>query len=376
MNENFTQQELLHYSRHFNLPGIGMEGQRCLKNARVLYVGAGGLGSSALLYLAAAGVGTLGIIDHDQVEISNLQRQVLYSYDEISHKKIKAAQIRLQKINPFIQIIPYDMRLSHINALEIIRQYDIVADGSDNFITRYIANDACFHLKKPYVYASISQFEGQCSVFTAKNGPCYRCLFAEPPPAHLIPNCAEGGVLGMLPGIMGSIQAVEVIKLLLNIGKPLIGRLLMFNALEMRFHELHITANPTCRLCQYHQAFDALPHHEFESCAADEKFPSEISVIDFYELRQKNKEFVLLDVREPYEYAICNLGGKLIPLRELPNRVTELDPKKYFIVHCKSGGRSQQAMRLLQAHGFLNTSHLAGGIMAWIEKIDPTLTKY
>lgn len=376
MKTHFNQVELLHYSRHFNLPEIGTEGQQHLKNARVLYVGAGGLGSSALHYLAATGVGTIGIVDDDRVDASNLQRQVLYSYDEIGCKKTSAAQKRLQRLNPSIQIILHDTRLSHTNAFEIINQYDVIADGSDNFATRYVVNDACFHLKKPHVYASISQFEGQCSIFTTKQGACYRCLFDAPPALGLIPNCAEGGVLGVLPGIMGSIQATEVIKLILGIGKPLINRLLMFDALEMKFRELSIMPNPECRLCKYHQPFDTLPHHDLESCILNKKDIPNISVTELYELQQRNSDFILLDVREPFEYEICNLGGKLIPLKRLSSRISELDKSKHVIVHCKHGVRSRQAVELLNAHGFTNVSHLTGGIIAWIEKMDPTLMKY
>lgn len=366
MKSEFTQIELAHYSRHFNLPEIGLAGQQRLKEARVLYVGAGGLGSSALLYLVAAGIGTLGIVDDDTVEISNLQRQVLYSYDDIGTKKVEAATKRLQKLNPSIEIKNYALRLSYQNALEIINPYDIVIDGSDNFSTRYLLNDACFHLQKPYIYASISQFEGQCSVFSGGVGPCYRCLFDTPPPPDLIPNCSEGGVLGVLPGIMGSIQATETIKFILNIGKSLIGRLLLFNALEMSFRELNITINPNCRLCQCHQPFDSFATENFSS----------LSVTEFNEFQKNNNNFFLLDVREPFEYKICNLGGTLIPLKELSSRLSELDKNKHIVVHCKHGGRSQQAADFLRKNGFNKVTNLTGGIIEWIEKIDPTLAKY
>lgn len=367
----FTQTERLHYSRHFNLPEIGINGQQRLKAARVLCIGAGGLGSSTLLYLAAAGIGTIGIIDDDCVEASNLQRQVLYSYDDIGEKKVIAAQKRLQRLNPSIAITTHPLRLTQENALELLAQFDVIADGSDNFATRYLVNDACFRLKKPLVYASISQFDGQCSIFNVNDGVCYRCVFDSPPPPHLIPNCAEGGVLGVLPGVLGSIQATEVLKIILGIGKPLINRLLMYNALTMTFQELDITKNPDCRLCNHQET---LPIQD--TCNIDSSTKNEITVEELRELQTTNKEFILLDVREPFEYDICHLNGILIPLKSLPQHIFKLDKNKHIIVYCKHGIRSRYAADYLQQHDFNTVSNLTGGIIEWIDKIDPTMQKY
>lgn len=367
---DFTEPELTHYKRHFLLPEVGTEGQQRLNSSRVLYIGAGGLGSSALLYLAAAGVGTIGIVDDDCIEASNLHRQVLYSYDDIGNLKIDAAKQRLQKLNPHIQIELHPTALKHENALELIKQYDVIADGSDNFATRYIVNDACFHLNKPNVYASISRFEGFCSIFTAKQGPCYRCLFDTQPPPGMIPTCAEAGVLGVLPGILGSIQAAEVIKYILGIGKPLINRLLIFNALNMQFRELAVQPNPDCRLCQHQQSFDTLPDHNNQRCAMN------MNQMSVTELKAIKNQVELIDVREQHEYDICQIGGKLIPLGTLANRMHEIDKNKHVVVHCRSGGRSQQAVQFLLANGFSQVSNLAGGILKWIDEVDPSLTKY
>ena len=412
-------EEILRYSRHFALPQVGLLGQEKLKAARILCVGAGGLGAPLLLYLAAAGIGTLGVIDDDQVELSNLQRQILYSTADLNQKKVTVVKNKLKQLNPNINIITYDKRLTKENALQIIDNYDVIADGTDNFATRYLVNDACFHLKKPNVYASIFQFEGQCSVFDAEKGPCYRCLYDAPPPAGLIPNCAEGGVLGVLPGILGSIQATEVIKLILGKGQPLIGRLLIVDALDMRFQEVVLAINPNCRLCSHHQSFASLPLYEESACehkifsklagvgqqqdvlpqgtdiliSVDEEastdgtplmpttveFPKEsieeVSVQELYALRQEHADFTLLDVREVYEYAICNLGGYLIPLSQLPNRLNELDKHKLCIVHCKAGPRSLQAALLLKQAGF-NVKQLTGGILAWAQEVDNSLLIY
>ena len=312
---SFSQKELLRYSRHFVLDEIGLKGQEKLKFAKVLCVGAGGLGSPLLMYLAAAGVGTLGIVDDDKIDFSNLQRQLLYGTHEVGQKKLKIAKEKLHNLNPNVNVALHPARLMDNNALEIISQYDIVADCTDNFPTRYLVNDACFHLQKPNVYASISQFDGQCSVFCAKNGPCYRCLYDAPPPAGLIPNCAEGGVLGVLPGLLGVMQANETIKLILGIGSPLIGRLLTVDTLSMVFDELEIKQNPDCRLCKHHQPFETLPRIT-SSCAAEAGLTvKQISAKALHQLKSKNNVF-LVDVREPYEYEICNIDGYLIPLRE------------------------------------------------------------
>lgn len=371
-------EELVRYSRHFSLSEVGVAGQEKLKSARVLCIGAGGLGSPLLLYLAAAGIGTIGIIDDDFVDLSNLQRQVLYSTQDVKKKKVDIAKAKLAELNPHINIITYPERLHKKNALGIIQNYDVIADGTDNFPTRYLVNDACFHTQKPHVYASIFQFEGQCSIFNAnRNAPCYRCLYDSPPPAGLIPNCAEGGVLGVLPGIIGTIQAIEVIKLILNIGNPLIGRLLTVDALSMRFQEFEVKQHPDCRLCAHHQAFETLSDYSLISCATAIDNIDEISVNALHQLlRYKKEELILLDVREPHEYAICNLGGMLIPLRELNNKLFELDKKQSYVIHCKSGERSRKAVKLLQEAGFTSVKNLSGGISAWAREIDKNMPVY
>lgn len=377
MNMPFTTEELKRYSRHFTLPEVGTAGQQKLKNARVLCIGAGGLGSPLLLYLTAAGVGTIGVMDNDVVDITNLQRQVLYSTHEVNQKKISAAKAHLNRLNPHVNVITYDQRLTEHNALSILSQYDIIADGTDNFETRYLINDASFHLQKPNVYASIFQFEGQCSVFNAPEGVCYRCLYDSPPPPGLVPNCAEGGVFGVLPGLMGVIQASEVIKLILGIGAPLVGRLLTVDALTMRFQEFKLQRNPECRLCVHQQPFHLLPRYQ-ESCTMtnianehDEITPQQLS-----QLLESKTDFILLDVREPHEYEICNLNGYLIPLGQLSDRLNELDKNKLIVVHCKMGGRGQKAVCLLQEAGFKSVKNLAGGILAWAKQIDPHLPIY
>lgn len=367
-NTLLTQSELSQYSRHFKLPEVGIHGQQRLKNARVLYIGAGGLGSAALMYLAAAGVGTIGIVDDDVIEISNLQRQVIYTQEEVGEKKILAARRRLLKLNSFIQIDCFDTKITAENAITILSQYDVIADGSDNLQTRYIVNDACAELNKMHVYASISQFEGQCSILTASEGPCYRCLYQEVPPPHLMPNCAEGGVLGVLPGIIGSIQALEVIKLILNLGQPLINRLLVFNALEMQFREFTLMKNPDCTICQ--------PNATSTPVATKKKYPDEISVNELAALRQTTAPFILLDVREPFEHQICHLDGILVPLQTLPEKLRELDKESYYVVLCKHGARSRLAVDYMQQQGFQHVSNVTGGICAWAEKIDPHMTKY
>ncbi len=376
----FSQDELLRYMRHFTLPHIGLEGQKRLKSAKVLCVGAGGLGSPVLLYLCAAGVGTLGIVDDDTVDLSNLQRQILYTTHDLQQPKTTAAHAKLAMLNPNVHVITHNTRLTKTNACEIIGQYDFVVDGTDNFTSRYLVNDACFQLKKPNIYASIFQFTGQCSIFTTPNGPCYRCLYDAPPPPGLIPDCREGGVFGVLPGLLGTLQATEVLKLILNIGHPLIGRLLTIDALSMRFEEFKIQRHPDCRLCHAHQPFESLPHHDVESCSTTylsaEKNGEAISVQQLQQLMQTKTDFVLLDVREPYEYAICHLGGLLIPLSDLPNRLSELDSAKLIVIHCKTDPRSQRAVQLLKAAGFKSVQYLKGGISAWTQEIDPTLPIY
>lgn len=363
-----NQDESLRYSRHFTLPKVGVDGQKKLRDANVLCVGAGGLGSPLLMYLAAAGVGTIGIVDDDRVELSNLQRQVLYSMEDLGKKKVAAAKARILALNPNIHVITHDIRLTQKNAQELIRQYDMVADGTDNFATRYVINDACFHLKKPNVFASIFQFVGQCSVFTLDGGPCYRCLYEFPPAEGLISNCAEAGVLGVLPGLLGTLQANEVIKLILKVGKPLRGRLLTIDALTMQIRELSLQTNPSCRLCFYHQSLETLAEHEVASCPMRTADDLSITVQDLHKLQKQNADFTLLDVREPLEYEQSNLNGLLIPLGELSTRLNELDKSKLIVVHCKAGPRSQRAVLLLQEAGFDKVKYLEGGILAWMKE--------
>lgn len=362
-------EEKKRYQRHLRLAEIGKSGQLKLKTAKVLCVGAGGLGSASLPYLAAAGVGTIGIIDSDIVEISNLQRQIIYKSREVREKKSKIAAKYLCDLNPEIQIDVYDERLNEKNILTLIRSYDIVVDGTDNFFTHYLINDACFHLNKPNVQATVLRFVGQISVFTASHGPCYRCLFPQPPSADKIPNCSMAGVLGVLPGILGNLQAVEVIKWIVGIGESLVGRLLVFDALAMSFREFEINKDLNCLLCGKGQPFDEFAYSNRGCDMNTIKIP-EISVEEFYSLREKKEDFILLDVREQQEYNFYNLGGKLIPLAELDRRINELDVAKKIIVHCKAGYRGAQAVRQLQALGFKNVFNLEGGIEAWMEKYD------
>ena len=375
--------EILRYSRHLIMPEVGMEGQQKLKAARVLCIGAGGLGSPLALYLAAAGVGTLGIVDFDTVDYTNLQRQIIHSTADVGRKKLDSAGEKLKAINPFLNLQKFDTRLSSENALELFRDFDIVADGTDNFPTRYLVNDACVLTGKPNVYGSIFRFEGQASVFATENGPCYRCLYPEPPPPGLVPSCAEGGVLGILPGLVGVMQATEVIKLILGVGEPLIGRLLLIDALNMRFRELRLRKNPHCPACGTHPTITKLiDYNEFCGIRGEEK-PVEAGVpeIQVEELKRrldngKGKEIFVLDVREPHEYQICNIGGYLIPLGDLPKRVSELDSSREIVVHCRSGVRSAKAVTFLRQAGFAKVHNLAGGILAWADRVDPKMPKY
>lgn len=376
-----SNDEVLRYSRHLIMPEVGMEGQLKLKAARVLCVGAGGLGSPLALYLAAAGVGTLGVVDFDVVDFTNLQRQIIHSTADVGRKKLDSAADKLLAINPNVNIVKFDTRLSSANALELFRDFDMVVDGTDNFPTRYLVNDACVLTGKPNVYGSIFRFEGQVSIFAMKEGPCYRCLYPEPPPPGLVPSCAEGGVLGILPGLVGVMQATEAIKLILGAGEPLIGRLLLVDALAMRFRELKLRKNPDCPACGTHPTIKALiDYNEFCGIRGEEKpvetqIPS-ITVEELKQLRDAGKEPFLLDVREPHEYQICNLGGHLIPLNDLPKRVNELDSSREIVVHCKMGGRSAKAVDFLRQSGFTKVKNLTGGINAWAEKIDPKVPKY
>jgi molybdopterin/thiamine biosynthesis adenylyltransferase/rhodanese-related sulfurtransferase len=376
-----SNDEILRYSRHLIMPEVGMEGQQQLKAARVLCIGAGGLGSPLTLYLAAAGVGTLGIVDFDVVDYTNLQRQIIHSTADVGRKKLDSAAEKLKAINPFLNIRKFETRLSSDNALELFRDFDIVADGTDNFPTRYLVNDACVLTGKPNVYGSIFRFEGQASVFATEEGPCYRCLYPEPPPPGLVPSCAEGGVLGILPGLVGVIQATEAIKLILGQGDPLISRLLLVDALGMKFRELKLRKNPDCPACGKHPSITKLiDYNEFCGIRGEEK-PLEAGVpeIQVGELKRRldaGDDIFVLDVREPHEYQICNINGYLIPLGDLPKRVHELDSSREIVAHCRSGARSAKAVDFLRQAGFKKVHNLAGGILAWADRVDPKMPKY
>ena len=381
-----TSDEYQRYSRHLILPEVGLEGQKRLKAGRVLCVGAGGLGSPAALYLAAAGVGTLGVIDFDAVDASNLQRQIIHSTRDIGRSKLDSARDRLVALNPYMKVETYEAALTSKNALEILREYDVILDGTDNFATRYLVNDACVILGKPNAYGSIFRFEGQASVFATKNGPCYRCLYPEPPPAGLVPSCAEGGVLGVLPGVIGTIQATETLKLLLGSGTSLIGRLLLYDAWNMRFRELKLRRDPECPVCgdkptireliDYEQFCGVAPAAHAATAGADDE-----ATVEELKARLDDRSGVfLLDVREPNEYQLCRIPGSvLIPLGQLLNRLNELpapsDPRE-LIVHCKMGGRSAKAVRQLHERGYTRARNLKGGILAWIDRIDPSQPRY
>jgi len=378
---SLSNEEILRYSRHLIMPEVGMEGQLKLKQARVLCIGAGGLGSPLSLYLAAAGVGTLGIVDFDVVDFTNLQRQVIHGTSDVGRKKLDSAADTLHEINPNIEIRKFETRLSSANALELFRDFDIIVDGTDNFPTRYLVNDACVLTGKPNVYGSIFRFEGQASVFATKEGPCYRCLYPEPPPPGLVPSCAEGGVLGILPGLVGVIQATETIKLILGSGEPLIGRLLLMDALAMRFRELKLRKNPDCPVCGTHPTVtELIDYNQFCGIRGEEAAaPTSMTDISVEELKKRldrGDDLFVLDVRDPHEYQICNLGGYLIPLNDLPKRVSELDSSREIVVHCKMGGRSAKAADFLRQSGFSKVLNLAGGITAWAERVDPKVPKY
>jgi sulfur-carrier protein adenylyltransferase/sulfurtransferase len=377
-----SNEEVLRYSRHLIMPEVGMEGQLKLKSAKVLCVGTGGLGAPLGLYLAAAGVGRIGIVDFDAVDRTNLQRQILFSSADVGRRKIEAAADRLHGLNPDIQIDPYEKRLTSENALDLFKNYDIIVDGTDNFPTRYLVNDACVLLKKPNVYGSIFRFEGQVSIFGYPEGPCYRCLYPEPPPPGLVPSCAEGGVLGVLPGIVGAIQAAEALKLIIGKGEPLIGRLLLFDALAMRFRELKLRKNPDCPACGAHPTITKLiDYAEFcgirgEEAPAPQSSVPEITARELKLRLDRGDDVFILDVREPHEYQICNLGGYLIPLGDLPRRVNELDSSREIVAHCRSGKRSAEAADFLRQAGFGKVLNLKGGILAWSDEVDPSVPKY
>ena len=378
---SLSRQEILRYSRHLIMPEVAMKGQLELKNARVLVVGTGGLGAPLGLYLAAAGVGHLGLVDFDTVEFTNLQRQIAFGTKDVGRPKIEAAKERLGDLNPEIEIATHETRLTSENALDIIAGYDIVVDGTDNFPTRYLVNDACVLLGKPNVYGSIFRFEGQASVFATEDGPCYRCLYPEPPPSGLVPSCAEGGVLGVLPGIIGSIQANETIKLVLGTGESLAGRLLLFDALALRFRELEVRRNPECPVCGPSPAITELIDYEEFCGIRGEETPvagevPEVSPTELAAMMDGDRAPLVVDVREPHEYDICNIGGLLMPLSELPARVHELDSSRDIVVHCRAGVRSATAVRFLLQAGFGNVWSLRGGLLAWSDDVDPSLPKY
>jgi molybdopterin/thiamine biosynthesis adenylyltransferase/rhodanese-related sulfurtransferase/molybdopterin converting factor small subunit len=377
---SLSHAEVLRYSRHLLLPEVGLAGQRKLKSARVLTIGAGGLGSPLTLYLAAAGVGTIGIVDFDVVDLTNLQRQIVHGTATLGRPKLESAEARLTDVNPNVRIEKHEARLTSDNALEILGEYDIVVDGSDNFPTRYLVNDACVLLGKPNVYGSIFRFEGQASVFYAKEGPCYRCLYAEPPPPGLVPSCAEGGVLGVLPGIIGSIQALETIKWIIGAGESLVGRLLLFDALKLRFRELQLRKDPACPICGEQPTIHELIDYEaFCGIGAEPAYAGpEISAEELRrEMDQKGSDLMLIDVREPHEWDIAHIEeARLIPLGQLPERLGELDGHAEIVTHCHHGLRSMKALALLKGAGFSRVRSLAGGIDAWAERVEAGMPRY
>jgi molybdopterin/thiamine biosynthesis adenylyltransferase/rhodanese-related sulfurtransferase len=379
---NLSNEEILRYSRHLIMPEVGMDGQLKLKAAKVLLIGTGGLGAPLGLYLTAAGVGRIGLVDFDVVDFTNLQRQVTFGTSDIGRKKTEAARERLCNLNPDVEIATYETMLTSENALEIFKDYDVIVDGTDNFPTRYLVNDACILLGKPNVYGSIFRFEGQVTVFGMPAGPCYRCLYPEPPPPGLVPSCAEGGVLGVLPGIIGSLQAMETIKLLLGTGDSLAGRLLLFDALALKFRELKLRKNPDCPVCGANPTVTKLIDY-FEFCGVrGEEAPDvdlhvpEITPRDLKQRLDNGDDLFILDVREPHEYQICNLNGHLIPLGELPRRAHELDSSREIVAHCRSGKRSAEAVDFLRKAGFRKIFNLRGGILSWSTEVDPTVPRY
>lgn len=381
---SLNQDEILRYSRHLIMPEVGVDGQEKLKAGRVLLVGTGGLGSPAALYLAAAGVGTLGLIDFDKVDFSNLQRQIIHSTLSVGKSKVESARQRLSEINPNVKVVTHEAMLTKDNILDILKDYDILLDGTDNFQTRYLVNDACVFQKKPFVYGSIFRFDGQATVFYPGRGPCYRCLFAEPPPPGMVPSCAEGGVLGILPGVIGVIQATEVVKLLIGKGEPLIGRLMLYDALKMNFREVKFRKNPKCPVCsdrptitelQDYDAFCGLTRGQEEKTVTNGM--PEISAKELKARMDRKEKLVLLDVREPNEFQINRLpGAKLIPLGSVPERVHELDSADEIVVNCHFGGRSAKAVQFLQKAGFKKVKNLTGGIDAWSTDVDPSVPRY
>src|SRR6476620_10152152 len=378
-----SRDEIQRYSRHLIMPEVGIDGQRKIKAARVLCVGAGGLGAPASMYLAAAGVGTVGLVDFDVVDASNLHRQVIYGTPDVGKPKLEAARDRLTAMNSSVKVAIHELALTSKNALDVLKDYDVILDGTDNFQTRYLVNDACVLLGKPNAYGSICRFDGQASVFAVKGGPCYRCLYPEPPPPGLVPSCAEGGVLGVLPGIIGIIQATEAIKLILGAGQPLVGRLLLYDALQMRFRELKLRRDVECPVCGDNPTIHELIDYDaFCGVAPTTSAPvssgvPEVTVEELKAKLDRGEDVHVIDVREPNEYQICRIAGStLIPLGELSNRTAELDRDRELIVHCKMGGRSAKAVALLQERGFTRVRNLTGGILAWIDRVDPSQSKY
>ena len=384
-NIRFSNDEIARYSRHLIMPEVTMEGQKRLKASRVLCIGTGGLGSPIALYLAAAGVGRIGLVDFDVVDYSNLQRQILHGTEDVGRKKLKSAKDKLRAVNPNVQVDLHDTFFTSENARQIAEPYDIVIDGTDNFPTRYLSNDICVFTKKPNVYGSIFRFEGQCTVFAPHlGGPCYRCMFPEPPPPGMVPSCAEGGVLGVLPGIIGVMQAIEAVKLIVGIGEPLIGRLVHFDALKMKFREFKLRRDPKCPVCSEHPTITELIDYDqfcgVPQAAADRKADEEVPTIPVAELKRRldaKNNLLLVDVREKYEADIARLpGAKSIPLGELPSRMSELDSAQEIALLCKNGQRSAQALRTLREAGFSKLFNVAGGIDAWAQEIDATVPKY
>jgi molybdopterin/thiamine biosynthesis adenylyltransferase/rhodanese-related sulfurtransferase len=382
---DFSNDEIARYSRHLIMPEVTLDGQKRIKAASVLCIGTGGLGSPIALYLAAAGIGRLGLVDYDVVDFSNLQRQILHGTDDVGRKKLNSARDRIKAVNPNVQVELHDMMFRSENAMQVVQDYDIVIDGTDNFPTRYLSNDVCVLTKKPNIYGSIFRFDGQCTVFAPHlGGPCYRCMFPEPPPPGMVPSCAEGGVLGVLPGIIGVMQAIEAIKMIIGIGDSLIGRLVSFDALKLRFKEFKIRKDPGCPICGDHPTIhELLDYDQFcgiPQADADAAKELEVPTITATELKTKidrNDKFVLVDVREPFEYDISRIpGSKLIPLGELPARLSELDSADEIVLHCKVGGRSAKALRILQEAGFRKLNNLHGGITAWSDEVDPSIPKY
>jgi adenylyltransferase/sulfurtransferase len=379
--EELSSDEILRYSRHLILPEVALEGQQRLKASRVLLIGAGGLGSPLALYLAAAGVGTIGLVDFDVVDVTNLQRQIVHGSKDVGRPKLESARDWLKDLNPHVHVEGFETRLTSENALEIVRDFDIVIDGTDNFATRYLTNDACVILGKPNVYGSIYRFEGQSSVFATEDGPCYRCLYPEPPPPGLVPSCAEGGVLGVLPGLVGTIQATEGIKLLLGVGEPLIGRLLLIDALTMQFRTMRLRKNPNCPACGTREIRELIDYDQFCGIGGDPlQDPHGIPEITPKELaakQQRRDDFDLIDVREPHEWAIAKIpGARLVPLGTFTESLSSFDSARDIVVTCKMGGRSAKAVRQLQAAGFKKVWNLAGGILRWSDDVDPKVPKY